>query len=511
MDVHSHDGQQNEQGVPNRVSSTTMSVDKQEFQDTGIIDQELLNHEMVAQGYIIDPFEICETSFDDDMTASITAGEGDTNEAYAGVILRKPKDKVPIPSTAKTQPPDHGARRLSKDIENELKRIPSIAVKKQQLESQIMVGSSKSSLQTVTPGQIVISEALQQRALPLGTQMSLLQKKEESSMTTEKGQEHTITIEGDVSEKVKDTKKEKEAREAMEKIGKKKSRFSFRKKDKKEKSSFKKQRAQTLPEYEIIPPDTKPVASLEVHNKTNSNTANINLATTGSVDLHDHPFFSHSLPRPISSQSLKTQGQEMQNSNTLDRASPKPPSSNPPSLPGSHYSSLERTSQLRTSQRQVLCGPSSRPGSGQSTMERKTPPLPTSQPPPVPPDAKKGQSLPKMSENEDQANLADLIPGVQHDPSTPSSQTVPPPPSPSSRERAQTTPTSSHVSKEVDDEEESFPHLLGWTMQMQIPGVSITGTRGGQGATRNPTGGAAAPMNTKRQEKNKNKRKSYIY
>lgn len=98
-------------------------------------------------------------------------------------------------------------------------------------------------------------------------------------------------------------------------------------------------------------------------------------------------------------------------SRTLERCIPKPPSSNPPSLPGSidrktwqHQSTrttLERlrpgsrpgtldrklsTTQSNTLEARSRCGNrhGSFSGSRQGTLERKTPPLPTSQPPPIP-------------------------------------------------------------------------------------------------------------------------------
>ena len=101
-------------------------------------------------------------------------------------------------------------------------------------------------------------------------------------------------------------------------------------------------------------------------------------------------------------------------SSTLDRASNPPPSSSPPSLPGSidrrTWQSSRGNSRPGTLERP-------RPGSRPGTLERKPPPPPSSQPPPVPAEVRnKSQRLASMGSSigfsGGRMELVDLIPGV---------------------------------------------------------------------------------------------------
>lgn len=136
-----------------------------------------------------------------------------------------------------------------------------------------------------------------------------------------------------------------------------------------------------------------------------------------------------SLPEhPLESQPISPTAKNGYRSRTLDRHTPKPPSSTPPSLPGSidrrtypHSNSLTDTLERQR--------PGSRPGSRPGTLERKHPPPPTSQPPPpVLPEARKAAYAKPRSMSVavtgGRMDLADLIPGVDRRALT-RTQTVP--------------------------------------------------------------------------------------
>ena len=122
-----------------------------------------------------------------------------------------------------------------------------------------------------------------------------------------------------------------------------------------------------------------------------------------------------SLPEhPLESQPVPTNARNGYRSRTLDRHTPKPPSSSPPSLPGSIDRRTSSNSLTNTLERQR---PGSRPGSRPGTLERKHPPPPTSQPPPpVLSEARKpAYSKPRSMSaafTGGRMDLADLIPGV---------------------------------------------------------------------------------------------------
>ena len=101
-------------------------------------------------------------------------------------------------------------------------------------------------------------------------------------------------------------------------------------------------------------------------------------------------------------------------SNTLERCTLQPPSSSPPSLPGSIDRKALRQPNSRSSTLE-RSRPCSRPGSQPGTLERKSLPRPTSQPPPIPGDGRKEQSKTRTGSvgfTGRRMELVDLIPGV---------------------------------------------------------------------------------------------------
>ena len=133
---------------------------------------------------------------------------------------------------------------------------------------------------------------------------------------------------------------------------------------------------------------------------------------------------------------------------TLDRNTKPPPTSIPPSLPGSidrrtWNSPFSNTNNLERPQSGSCPGSrsGSHPGSHQGSLDRRTPPPPSSQPPPVPSEAKREQSSSKPQRmasvgsigfSGGRMELADLIPGVSRHTITNSTPSQPSPPSPSS-------------------------------------------------------------------------------
>ena len=125
-----------------------------------------------------------------------------------------------------------------------------------------------------------------------------------------------------------------------------------------------------------------------------------------------------SLPEhPLESQPVPPTARNGYRSSTLDRRTPKPPSSSPPSLPGSIDRRTWRHSGNLTNTLERQRPGGSRPGSKPGTLERKHPPPPTSQPPPpVLPEVRK-TAYPKarsmtVAFSGGRMDLADLIPGV---------------------------------------------------------------------------------------------------
>lgn len=254
-----------------------------------------------------------------------------------------------------------------------------------------------------------------------------------------------------------------------------------------------------------------------------------------------HPS-SHSLPRETNTRQpdVPTQLQPMEEQlpkrngyrpNTLERTIPQRPSSNPPSLPGSHHSSMERSSRSRSGSRpdtlERVMRPSSRPGSRQGTMERlHSPPPPTSQPPPAPTEARSWQNGSKPSRplvaskssgqvgigGGTQMNLLEAVQGVE-----PALLTSPPRNGPSHPQHYKTRSYSTaavlqpspHYSPQTQPLQEEMVDggptlLLG--KAVQVAGVYIgcgTSSHVVSSAPPRQVSPDAAPMNTKRDSRRK--------
>lgn len=457
-----------------------------------VMDQKTCDDQIVAQGHVRDPSDICETSFDDitSSTCPPEGGEADKTEAthpsslpsestpetkrdvelHSGKTKHKVAPPVPLRrSSTRTsthlnseeQTVDPSATTSKAQTHSELKDLPSLKDRKEQLQAN-MTDSNPSSPQSsdhVEPGRLVIHEALKgvSPGMP-AAQHPLLRKKREDTATKER--------------------EEEQGRLSREEKEKAKKRFSFMgPKTKKGKgvdiptnsrpdpTPSKEQRRRSMPVSEqdelqnvfkhitlnrlSNPADPLPQTHTETtvtENKDEEQGGLVRDEAETEKEEADNPGFSlrPSQPAPPNSPSsppqepltkpttpviqlkslpehpMETELASLSSSrpSTLERCTPKPPSSSPPSLPGSIDRRTRRqgNSQNNTLERQ------SRPGSRPGTLERKTPPPPTSQPPPVPTEIRKENTKSARTPNTSsigfsggRMNLVDVIVGVDRD------------------------------------------------------------------------------------------------
>lgn len=457
-----------------------------------VVDQKTCDDQIVAQGHVRDPSDICETSFDDITSSTCHTEVGEANKTEAtpppspppsvstpeikrDVELHsvKTKHKVapPVPlrkSSTRTSTHFNSEEEVTVDssyatskaqTHSELKHLPSLKDRKEQLQAKMTDSNPPfpQSSEHVEPGKLVIHEALKgvSPGMP-AAQHPLLQKKREDTAIKER--------------------EEEQGRLSREEKEKAKKRFSFMgPKTKKGKemdpltnsrtdpTPSKEQRRRSMPVSEqdelhnmfkhitlnrLSNPDPLPQTHTETtvrENKDEEQEGLVRDEVETEKEETDNPGFSlqPSQPAPNSPPSLpqepptklttplnqlkslpehpmETELASLSSSrpSILERCTPKPPSSSPPSLPGSIDRRTRRqgNSQNNTLERQ------SKPGSRPGTLERKTPPPPTSQPPPVPTEIRKENTKsarpPTTSSigfNGGRMNLVDVIVGVDRD------------------------------------------------------------------------------------------------
>ena len=425
----------------------------------------------------------------------------------------------------------------------ELKRLPSIKEKKAQLEKMIDTGS-KPSHPEKHPGRVVIADALKgvPVGLPVNQQHPMLIKKQEEAAARER-----VVREREEQDRLeREMARQKEQRDKQERVIEEKRvkekeekrwsrRFSFKRKPKKEKERVKVVDSETTEPVSLPPISTEQrqhSMSAQEQKELQSKFKHITHHSTASDP--DPPSLSQA-PRAEQNDSPDSPSQHLQTphvptngsrSSTLDCTAPKPPSANPPSLPGNCYGSIERTSRTSrtdTLERQVPSQPLSGPGSRQGTLER--PPPPTSQPPPVPLEAKRGQAQPKprsvsvgsIGLNGGRVDLAEVVLGVERSVLTAPIQESQAESESESQTRQQniravhsvtTFPTYPHSPSSRVREAGTEAACNGHGGQPQGAGFSVIGGRCVQTISAPPTQTAVAPMSSKRWASNNTKRKS---
>lgn len=463
-------------GTPDVVNRSSTPVKSSMSHD--VMDQKTCDDQIVAQGHVRDPSDICETSFDD-----VTSSEADETEAnppsqppsestpetkrdvelHSVKMKQKVAPPVPLRRSSTRTSTHHNSEELtsattSKDqTHSELKRLPSLKDRKEQLQAKMSDSNPlpPQSSEHVEPGRVVIHEAL--RGVSPGmpaAQHPLLNKKREDTATKER--------------------EEEQGRLSREEKEKAKKRFSFMgSKTKKgkgvdpttnsktdpppSKEQFRRSMSAleldelqnvfkhiTLNKLSNPDPDPLPqthtvredkdedqgtlVRDEAVTEKEETDNTGPSLPPPQPVpnnppSLSQEPLTKPSTPhnhlKSLPEHPMETELASLTSSrpNTLERCTPKPPSSSPPSLPGSIDRRVRRqgNSQNNTLERLSQSRPGSRPG----TLERKTPPPPTSQPPPAPTEIRKEHTrTPSMSSigfNGGRVNLVDVIVGVDRD------------------------------------------------------------------------------------------------
>ena len=416
---------------------------------------------------ITDPENICETTFDDLMssdTDDLVVKYRERNASEASTADERDRDGVSDennPSTiAQGSVPPERESVIPGELKQTRKRELLFLLNRKAFEEEMVVKEEEDTeVESIPirppapPGKVVISNALQgiTPGAPTGQHPLLLQKqREREEREREEGEER------EEREREERERKEREARERegrqreeKERERKKKNRFSFKKGIKRGKSVETKEEVDLVTSSPPTSPDRPeasavlPMMSLEQQVELQSKFANITHSkwreaqapsdsnsvlppSTNTKPLKtDHPTQVTSVSIPVQVQQNGAQP------NTLERVAPKPPSSVPPSLPDTHYSSMERHNgsrsstmeQIRTSSRpgsrqgtlDRVHGPGSRqgtldrghgpgsrqgtldrghgPGSRQGTLDRPhPPPPPTSHPPPVPIEAMNRQN-----------------------------------------------------------------------------------------------------------------------
>ena len=432
----------------------------------------------------------------------------------------------------------------------ELKRLPSIKEKKAQLAKMIDT-ASKPSHPEKHPGRVVIADVLKgvPAGLPVNQQHPMLIKKQEEAAARERvvrEREEQDRLEREMArQKEQREKQEREIEEkrVREKEEKRRSRrFSFKRKPKKEKERVKGVDSGTTEPVSLPPTSTEQrqrSMSAQEQKELQSKFKHITHHNQSSTPSDTDPPSLSQAPRAEQNDSPDSQSQHLQTphvhtnssrSSTLDRTAPKPPSANPPSLPGNCYGSIERTSRQRstcrtdTLERQVPSQPSSGLGSQQGTLER--PPPPTSQPPPVPLEVKRGQAQPKprsvsvgsIGLNGGRIDLAEVVLGVERSVLTAPIQESQAESESESETRQQklravhsvtTFPTNPpHPPSSRVWEAATEAACNGHGGQPQGAGFSVIGGRCVQTISAPPTQTAVAPMSSKRWASNNTKRKS---
>ena len=457
-----------------------------------VVDQKTCDDQIVAQGHVRDPSDICETSFDD-ITSSTFHPEGDeadkteatppspppsvsTPEIKRDVELHgvKTKHKVapPVPlRKSSTRTSTHlNSEELTVDsspatskaqTHSELKHLPSLKDRKEQLQAKMTDSNPPypQSSEHVEPGKLVIHEALKgvSPGMP-AAQHPLLQKKREDTATKERKEEQ-----GKLSREEKEKAKKRFSFVGPKTKKGKEADLLTNSESRTDPTPSKEQRRRSMPVSEqdelhtmfkhitlnrLSNPDPLPQTHTETtvrENKDEEQEGLVRDEAETEKEETDNPGFSlqPSQPAPNSPpsppqepptkltiplnqlKSLPEHPMERElaslsssRPSTLERCTPKPPSSSPPSLPGSIDRRTRRqgNSQNNTLERQ------SRPGSRPGTLERKTPPPPTSQPPPVPTEIRKENTksarplvTSSIGFNGGRMNLVDVIVGVDRD------------------------------------------------------------------------------------------------